>query len=85
VCEACQAIWRTDGSITYGLRSAAFLDHGVCGKVLLRTVMFWVFIAVAFLSRSVRLHPYTRDFEGLGILVYIWSRRYGGIPGYGSV
>lgn len=51
------------------------------GKVLLRTVMFWVFIAVAFLSRSVRLHPYTRDFEGLGILVYIWSRRYGGYLG----
>ncbi len=70
-------IWITKCSIT--------LTTGICGEVLLRTGRFWVFIAVAFLSRSVRLHPYTRDFGVLGILVYIGSGRYGEIPGYGSV
>ena len=62
-------IWITKCSIT--------LTTGICGEVLLRTGRFWVFIAVAFLSRSVRLHPYTRDFVVLGILVYIGSGRYG--------
>lgn len=31
LCGAYQAIWRSDGSIPYGLRSAVFPDHEVCG------------------------------------------------------
>lgn len=44
-----------------------------------------MFTAVACLSRSVRLHPCTRDSGGPGTLCPLGQGDACGIPGYGSI